>query len=502
MERAGMGAGVLSGCVLFRRLGVELAVVTVSVRRVWGRAAVAFVAALAAACVCVPAAQAWSKTMQIAFQANTGNLWNWTINDPGSGTPYGMAAGTSPSEAPSGFGWDHEIAFQANTGALWTTGSGGQGATPYGMAAGTSPSIGGSEIAFQANGGDLWTTGTNGTGGDGDTGLGMMAGTSPSMAGSHIAFQSNTGELWGDLGLSNVGPVTPDDWMAPGTSPSVNEKDVAAFQEAANVGSNLWTGPMNVLFNANDTGLGMMPGTSPSINDNNDVAYQGSNGDLWVICCGGGGDTGAKMLPGTSPSIDDQDDIAFQGSNGDLWIWIAPASGVADGAHDLQLGMNAGTSPSISRDPGLVGGARPQTSQIGGPGSNRLNGGRGNDLIAGGRGNDRISGGRGNDQLYGGPGSDRIFGGPGNDQVFGGPGNDRIYGEAGNDRIVDHGGATTVFPGSGTNRVDVADRHGDDRVECAPGSTNHIVADRGDRIARSCRGKRSTIRVQQPRSAH
>ena len=124
----------------------------------------------------------------------------------------------------------------------------------------------------------------------------------------------------------------------------------------------------------------------------------------------------------------------------------------------------------------------------------RLNGGRGNDLIAGGRDNDRISGGRGNDQLYGGPGNDRIFGGPGNDQVFGGPGNDRIYGEAGNDRIVDHGGATTVFPGSGTNRVDVADRRGDDRVVCASGSTNHIVADRGDRIARSCRGKRSTIR--------
>ena len=188
MAGAGMGAGLVGLCA-FRRLGVELAVVTVSVRRVWVRPAVAFVVALAAACVCVPAAQAWSTTMQIAFQANTGNLWNWTINDPGSATPYGLMAGTSPSEAPSGFGWDHEIAFQANTGALWTTGSGGQGATPYGMAAGTSPSIGGSEIAFQANGGDLWTTGTNGTGGDGDTGLGMMAGTSPSMAGSHIAFQ-------------------------------------------------------------------------------------------------------------------------------------------------------------------------------------------------------------------------------------------------------------------------------------------------------------------------
>ena len=155
-----------------------------------------------------------------------------------------------------------------------------------------------------------------------------------------------------------------------------------------------------------------MPGTSPSINDNNDVAFQGSNGDLGIVCCGGGGDTGAKMMPGTSPSIDDQDDIAFQGINGDLWVWIAPAAGVASGAHDLGLGMKAGTSPSISTGSGGLGGARPQTSQIGGAGNDRLNGGSRNDLIYGGRGNDRIRGGRGNDQLYGGPGSDRIFGGP------------------------------------------------------------------------------------------
>ena len=129
MAGAGMGAG-LAGLCAVRRLGVELAAVTASVRRVWGRHAVAIVAVLAAACVCVPAAQAWSTTMQIAFQANTGNLWNWTINDPGSATAYGMAAGTSPSEAPIGLLSNHEIAFQANTGALWTTGAGGQGATP------------------------------------------------------------------------------------------------------------------------------------------------------------------------------------------------------------------------------------------------------------------------------------------------------------------------------------------------------------------------------------
>jgi hypothetical protein len=185
------------------------------------------------------------------------------------------------------------------------------------------------------------------------------------------------------------------------------------------------------------------------------------------------------------------------------------------------------TSPGIGLHPGGLGAARPQTSQIGGSGDDRLigrsrndliYGGRGNDLIRGARGNDqlyggpgndriyggpgddriyggpgndRISGGPGNDRIYGGPGNDRIYGGPGNDRIYGGPGNDRIYGGPGNDRIVDHRGATTVFPGPGTNRVDVADRHGGDRVVCAPRSTNHIVANRSDRISRRCRGKGS-----------
>ena len=103
--------------------------------------------------------------------------------------------------------------------------------------------------------------------------------------------------------------------------------------------------------------------------------------------------------------------------------------------------------------------------------------------------------------MGGGPGNDVIYGNRGNDVIYGGSGNDRIDGGPGNDRIVDHRGATTAFPGSGTNRVDIGDGRGDDRVMCAPGSTNHIVADRGDRIARSCQSPRSTIRyvrVRQP----
>jgi hemolysin type calcium-binding protein len=507
---AGMGAGGTGVCVV-RRCLVELAVLAASVRRVWGRAALAFVVVLAAACLSVPGAQAWSTNMEIAFQANTGDLWTWTIDNPGSNTGMGMMAGTNPSVAPlSGFGSDHEIAFQANTGYLWTTGAFGQGRTIYGVAPGTSPSIAGSEIAFQAQGGDLWTVGL---GGQGDTGLGMMAGTSPSIAGSEIAFVANTGDLWADQGIGS-GLSGTDTTTYAGTSPSVNANNTVAYEDSFT--QDLWAGNPAGNENANnvisDSGVAMSSsshteGSSPSINDNDDIAFQASNGDLYVLYkfhgtgfggggAAGGGDTGAKMMPGTSPSIDDNDDVAFQGSNGNLWIWIAPASGVASGAHDLGMGMKGGTSPAIGRDPGGLGGARPQTSKIGGPGNDRLNGRSQNDLIYGGRGNDLIRGARGEDQLYGGPGSDRIYGGPENDRIYGGPGNDRI---------VDHRGATTVFPGSGTNRVDVADRRSDDRVVCAPGSTNHIVADQRDRIARSCRGKRSTIRYvrsRQLRSTH
>ena len=119
-------AGAVWRCAV-RRCGVELAGVTAGVRRVWGRAAVAFVVALAAACVSVPAAQAWSKTMEIGFQASSGDLWTWTIDNPGSNLGMGMMAGTSPSVAASAAGANHEIAFQANTGYLWTTGAGGHG---------------------------------------------------------------------------------------------------------------------------------------------------------------------------------------------------------------------------------------------------------------------------------------------------------------------------------------------------------------------------------------
>ena len=144
--------------------------------------------------------------------------------------------------------------------------------------------------------------------------------------------------------------------------------------------------------------------------------------------------------------------------------------------------------------PALRSGTRGNDTLSGGRGNDNLSGGLGNDTVSGGLGNDTLSGGPGNDTVSGGPGNDLISGDTGNDTISGGPGNDVIYGGPGRDRIVDHQGATIVLPGSGTNQIDVADRHGNDRVVCLPGSINHIRADRGDRISRSCRGKGSTIR--------
>ena len=164
---------------------------------------------------------------QIAFQANTGDLWTRTssLGSPWSNVVYkdtglGMKAGTSPSvvaQATGGF----QIAFQANTGILWTDGVAGRYKLFYGMDPASSPvlavSIGSTPsdtsdfFAFQANTHHLWfvrwdfefgatSPGTE----DADTGLGMVPGTSPGMAGApgpadtiELAFEaSGTGHLW------------------------------------------------------------------------------------------------------------------------------------------------------------------------------------------------------------------------------------------------------------------------------------------------------------------
>jgi hypothetical protein len=94
-----------------------------------------------------------------------------------------MAAGTSPAIAASGTSW--QVAFQANTGDLYIRySSGATGDSGLGMMHGTSPAIaalsdGSFEQAFQANTGDLYVR--NSASGPGDTGLGMAAGTSPAI---------------------------------------------------------------------------------------------------------------------------------------------------------------------------------------------------------------------------------------------------------------------------------------------------------------------------------
>ena len=128
---------------------------------------------------------------EVAFQANTGSLWTYSDEgSAGSGSRgyrnwnLGMSAGTSPSITVTYSLGGAEIAFQANSGDLWTVGQDNSGDSGLGMMAGTSPSIaglsdGGYEVAAQASDGELWTLGTYS---NGDMGVQMMAGTSPSIA--------------------------------------------------------------------------------------------------------------------------------------------------------------------------------------------------------------------------------------------------------------------------------------------------------------------------------
>ena len=251
-------------------------------------------------------ASASSPTVgEVAFQANTGDLW--TVGAVGNTDWHlGMMAGTGPSIATL-TGGGFQVAFQANTGDLWTVGNAGDADWKLGMMAGTSPSItalpgGGFEVAFQANTGDLWTVGTAG---NTDWHLGMKAGTSPSIValktgGFEVAFQANTGDLW------TVGNAGNSDWhlgMMAGTSPSISALAGAGFEVAfqANTGD-LWT--VGNAGNA-DWKLGMMAGTSPSIvarpAGGFEVAFQANTGDLWTVGNAGNCDWKLGLMKGTSP---------------------------------------------------------------------------------------------------------------------------------------------------------------------------------------------------------
>jgi hypothetical protein len=275
------------------------------------------------------AAIAATNAWQLAFQANTTNLWVVGTQDNRGDMGLGMMTNTSPSIAMTQASW--QVAFQANTSNLWIVGTqDNRGDMGLGMMTNTSPSIavsaGGWQSAFQANTGNLWIVGTIDN--RGDMGLGMMAGTSPCVAiapdGRWIAaFQANTGNLWivgtidnrGDMGLG----------MMAGTSPSISVSPGGGWQVAfqANTG-NLWI--VGTLDNRGDMGLGMKAGSSPSIvtfANRWQAAFQANTGNLWVVgTASSPGDLGQPLQGVTSPAIaavaNGDWDVACQASTTEL----------------------------------------------------------------------------------------------------------------------------------------------------------------------------------------
>lgn len=118
-------------------------------------------------------------------------------------------------------------------------------------------------------------------------------------------------------------------------------------------------------------------------------------------------------------------------------------------------------------------------------GDDRLLGTELGDRLVGLGGNDRLSGGTGADCLDGGPGRDRLEGGADDDRLAGGSGRDRLLGGAGDDRIRVGSGANRVAGGPGRDTI-IADNGRRDALVCGAGRRDRVVADRLDRVARSC----------------
>lgn len=92
------------------------------------------------------------------------------------------------------------------------------------------------------------------------------------------------------------------------------------------------------------------------------------------------------------------------------------------------------------------------------------------DVLLGKKLSEKMEGGRGADVLRGRGGNDVLLGGGGPDRIYGGPGVDKLRGGGGNDRIVSKDG-----------RADI--------VSCGAG-IDTVIADRKDRVARSCENVR------------
>ncbi len=267
---------------------------------------------------------------QVAFQANTGNLYRYASASGAANLDQGMKSGTSPSIAalPGG---GYQMAFQANTGDLVVVGSAGDVNTHQGMMAGTSPSIaaspgGGYQVAFQANTGNLYRYAS--ASGAANLNQGMKSGTSPSIAalpggGYQMAFQANTGDL---VVVGSAGDVNTHQGMMAGTSPSIAASPGGGYQVAfqANTGNLYRYASASGAANLNQ---GMKSGTSPSIaalpGGGYQMAFQANTGDLVVVGSAGDVNTHQGMMAGTSPSIAASPgggyQVAFQANTGNLY---------------------------------------------------------------------------------------------------------------------------------------------------------------------------------------
>jgi uncharacterized protein YneR len=304
-----------------------------------------------------PGYELTNDQVQMAFQANTGDLWYYTPANAGNrDTGLGMANDTSPSIAASG-----EVAFQGTNNHLWLydPSTGDNRDTGLGMAPKTSPSIvslahGGYEIAFQANTGILWLNDPS-TGTSINTGLGMDAATSPAITATsssyEVAFQANSADLW-YYTPSNAGNRDTGLGMDAATSPAITATS-SSYEVAFQANSaDLWYYTPSNAGNRN-TGLGMEPGTSPAITATSsgspEIAFQANNNHLWYYTPSNAGkrDTGLGMDTATSPAITNTSgggyEIAFQANNNHLWLYTPSNAG----DRDTGLGMDTASSPAL-----------------------------------------------------------------------------------------------------------------------------------------------------------
>jgi len=260
-----------------------------------------------------------------------------------------------------------QIAFHSNVGELTTTPGTPQTATStrLGMLQKTSPVIAsvpglGYVLAFQANTGKLIIN--RGVPQAGlDTGFGMMVDTNPAIAVARdggyteIAFHSNNGRLMITDGLGKP-PRDLNVALKPGTSPAMPRLGgKVAYHSANGTLGSIFLTPNNRL--PDDTHFGMAINTSPSIAKRYTnafdftlmIAFQANTGNLFTATgrVRDGVDTQLGMMAGTSPSIVYLADgtllIAFQANVGRLFT----TKGLPSQAFDTGFQMNRASSPAI-----------------------------------------------------------------------------------------------------------------------------------------------------------